>query len=49
MKYKNKPYFLNNPNWYYYSESEWKYKLTDKATKEAIKSYVDFYADDEIE
>lgn len=39
------PYFLNNEEWYYYDYDELKYKLTDKATKEAIKSYNEFYGE----
>jgi hypothetical protein len=38
------PYFLSNKDWYYYDEEEFCYKLTDKATKEAIKSYEEFYS-----
>lgn len=34
-----RPFFLNNPEWYYYDESERRYKLTDKAPKEAVESY----------
>ena len=37
------PYFLQNPEWYYFDEDEWKYKLTEKATEEAKKSYKEFY------
>ena len=37
------PYFLNNKEWYYYDEEEFCYKLTNKATKEAIESYKEFY------
>lgn len=39
-----KPYFMENSEWFYFDETEWKYKLTEKATKEAIDSYRDFYA-----
>lgn len=35
--------FLQNKEWYYFDKKEWKYKLTKKATKEAIKSYNEFY------
>ena len=35
--------FLKNKEWYYWDEKEWKYKLTDKATQEAINSYNKFY------
>ena len=37
------PYFIENEEWYYYDERDEIYKLTDKATKEAIKSYEEFY------
>ena len=37
------PYFMNNEEWYYYDWDEMKYKLTDKAPSEAIKSYKEFY------
>ena len=43
MNILDRPYFMNNPEWYYWDEKEWKYKLTDKAPKEAIDSYNDFY------
>ena len=39
-----KPYFMENSEWFYFDEHEWKYKLTEKATKEAIESYNEFYA-----
>lgn len=38
-----RPYFLNNKEWYYYDEEEFCYKLTNKATKKAIESYEEFY------
>lgn len=41
-----KPYFMNNAEWYYFDETEWKYKLTDKATKKAVESYYEFYSED---
>ena len=40
---RKKPYFLTNEEWYYYDEKEYKYKLTDKATPEAIESYNEYY------
>lgn len=43
MTLTEKPYFLTNEEWYYYDYDEMVYKLTDKATKEAIKSYEEFY------
>lgn len=39
------PYFMSNEEWYYFDETEFKYKLTDKATDEAQKSYTEFYAE----
>ena len=50
MVINEEPYFLSNKDWFYYDEEEFCYKLTDKATKEAIKSYEEFYEllDDEI-
>lgn len=38
-----KPYFMKNKDWYYFDLKEFKYKLTEKATKEAIESYKEFY------
>jgi hypothetical protein len=37
------PYFLSDKEWYYYDEEEFCYKLTNKATKEAVESYKEFY------
>lgn len=37
------PYFLTNPEWYTTGEDGIGYKLTDKAPKEAQKSYEEFY------
>lgn len=39
------PYFMTNPEWFYHDEEEFCYKLTDKAPKEAVASYIDFYRD----
>lgn len=39
----DKPYFMTNEEWYYFDEEEFKYKLTDKATEEARKSYEEYY------
>lgn len=44
MTINEEPYFLSNKDWYYYDEEEFCYKLTDKASKEAIESYEDFYS-----
>ena len=41
--YSHEPYFMKNKDWYYFDKEEWCYKLTDKATKEAIESYNKFY------
>lgn len=38
-----KPYFMSNEDWFYFDEKEFKYKLTEKATEKARKSYEDFY------
>ena len=43
MPVQEKPYFLENEEWYTFNEEEWKYELTDKAPQEAIDSYNDFY------
>ena len=43
MVINKEPYFLSNKDWHYYDEEEFCYKLTDKATKEAIESYKEFY------
>lgn len=43
MTINEQPYFLSNKDWYYYDEEDFCYKLTDKATKEAIKSYEEYY------
>lgn len=40
-----KPYFMQNKEWYYFDEEDFMYKLTDKATDEAKKSYKEFYQD----
>lgn len=42
-----KPYFMQNKEWYYFDEEEFCYKLTDKAPKEAIESYEEFYREDD--
>lgn len=40
---QDKPYFMENKEWYYFDEKEWRYKLTDKAPEDAIESYNEFY------
>lgn len=37
------PYFMKNEEWYYFDADEFKYKLTEKAPEEAVKSYNEFY------
>lgn len=37
------PYFMENEEWYYFDYEKKRYMLTDKAPKEAIESYEDFY------
>lgn len=39
----DKPYFMNNPEWYVESEERGILLLTDKAPKEAQQSYKEFY------
>ena len=39
----DEPYFMTNKEWYYFDKKERIYKLTDKATDKAIKSYEEFY------
>ena len=36
------PYYMTNEEWYYFDEKESRYKLTDKAPPEAIKSYEEY-------
>lgn len=38
------PYFMTNPNWYYYDYKDAVYKLTEKAPEKARQSYKDFYS-----
>lgn len=40
---EEEPFFMTNSEWYYYNESESKFKLTKKAPPEAIDSYNYFY------
>lgn len=46
---REKPYFLENEEWYFFDEKEFKYKLTNKATKKAIESYNNFYKEEHYE
>jgi len=43
MNILDRPYFMENKEWYYWDKEEWKYKLTDKAPQKAIESYNEFY------
>lgn len=38
-----KPYFMQNKEWYYHDKEEWVYKITDKAPLKAEESYKEFY------
>lgn len=49
MKDVEQPYFMQNKDWYYYDEQEEIYKLTDEAPEEAIKSYKEFYSEEDDE
>ena len=40
------PYFMKNPEWYYFDEDEFCYKLTDKAPPKAKRSFEAFYSDE---
>lgn len=40
---QERPFFMSNKDWYYFDEDEFCYKLTNKATNEAKKSYEEFY------
>jgi len=40
------PYFMSNPEWYYFDEKEWMYKLTEKAPEKARESYKEFYEEE---
>lgn len=42
-----RPYFMENEEWYYYDEEEGIFKLTDKAPQEAIDSYNEFYSSED--
>lgn len=35
--------FLKNKEWYYWDKNQWKYILTNKAPREAVESYKEFY------
>lgn len=39
----DRPYFMENEEWYYFDFEEKKFKLTDKANNEAKESYKAYY------
>lgn len=43
MTFDKEPYFMTNPEWFYFDSDDWKYKLTSKATEKAKQSYEEFY------
>lgn len=43
MLLDEKPYFMENKEWYWHDEKECIYKLTDKAPEKAKESYKWFY------
>lgn len=43
MQIMDQPYFMMNPEWFYFDEEECKYKLTDQAPLEAWESYFQMY------
>lgn len=45
MTFEKTPYFMTNPDWFYFDEDAWKYKLTSKAPDKARDSYKEFYAE----
>jgi hypothetical protein len=47
MTEKTLPYFMSNPAWYVLDEETGRYRLTPNAPVEALKSFEDFYSDDE--
>lgn len=54
MIIENRPYFLENEEWYtvdytFSSPDGRGYHLTDKAPKEAVESYNEFYASKTVE
>lgn len=40
------PYFATNKEWWYFDKEAFRMRLTDKAPKEAIESYNEYYAID---
>lgn len=43
MKSFDEPLFMTNPEWYYFDEKDFCYKLTECAPEEAKESYIDHY------
>lgn len=41
---RSMPYYMKNKEWYFFDPRYFRYRLTDKATKKAIDSYLDSYA-----
>lgn len=39
-----KPFFMENKEWFYFDEDKMQYVLTKKATEKAKKSYKEFYS-----
>lgn len=39
----DKPYFMQNEEWYFFDSESCSYELTELATKKAVESYVEFY------
>jgi hypothetical protein len=46
MTIAEQPYFMNNPDWYYFDEVDFCYKLTEKAPEKAVESYNEYYSDE---
>ena len=40
---RERPYFMENDDWYYFDEKEWKFRLTKQAPEKARTSYYEFY------
>lgn len=46
---KGIPYFMTNELWFYYDEVAGIYRLTSLAPEEAIKSYEEYYKEDDTD
>ena len=42
------PFFITNDAWYTYDDENEMWVLTDKAPLEAVKSYEEYYAEDDV-